>query len=88
MRLGLDDDGDAVPGFRPGQRPFGGGCWRSAAKMASMSVMAPLPRIGMHEAFGIVGIGRQIGVIGIAVGEMAEGREDEIAIVPPTAQMT
>jgi hypothetical protein len=44
--------------------------------------MAPLPSRA-HEAFGIVGIGRQIGVVGIAVGEMAEGREDVIAIVPP-----
>jgi hypothetical protein len=34
------------------------------------------------------GIGRQIGVIGIAVGEMAEGREDESPSSRPTAQMT
>jgi hypothetical protein len=42
------------------------------------------PGSGRHEAFGIVGIGRQIGVVGIAVGEMAEGREhNRRCLVPP-----
>ena len=35
----------------------------------------------MYETVRIAGVGRQIGVIRIAVGEMAEGREDEIPIV-------
>ena len=37
----------------------------------------------MDETIRIIGIGRQISIVGIAVGEMAEGREDVVAVVTP-----
>ena len=37
--------------------------------------------IGANEVFGVVEICREVSVIGIAVSQMTEGREDVIAVV-------